>query len=92
VASSVVSMAIRQVRHLAEKPFDFLRLPVIIIISTFFLVPIRLLGFFRMAHASGWGTRDGACAGGTAGSDTDLASLTSSDKPVTRGSASDLDV
>ena len=66
VISSVVSMAIRQMRHLAEKPSDFLRLPVFIIVSTFFLMPIRLLGFFRMAHASGWGTRAGAYAGGGA--------------------------
>ncbi|AYF98984.1 glycosyltransferase [Protaetiibacter intestinalis] len=64
VASSVLSMAIRQLRHLSERPGDFLRLPVFIIVSTFFLMPIRLLGFFRMAHASGWGTRAGAYAGG----------------------------
>jgi cellulose synthase/poly-beta-1,6-N-acetylglucosamine synthase-like glycosyltransferase len=64
VVSSVLSMAIRQLRHLAEKPSDFFRLPIFIIVSTFFLMPIRLLGFFRMAHASGWGTRAGAYAGG----------------------------
>ncbi|HMF61570.1 MAG TPA: glycosyltransferase, partial [Vicinamibacterales bacterium] len=65
VVSSVLSMAIRQVRHLAEKPSDFFRLPAFIIVSTLFLMPIRLLGFFRMAHASGWGTRAGAYAGGS---------------------------
>ena len=64
VLSSVISMAIRQIRHLAEKPSDFFRLPVFILVSTFFLMPIRLIGFFRMAHASGWGTRVGAYAGG----------------------------
>ncbi|QJA00160.1 glycosyltransferase [Leifsonia sp. PS1209] len=64
VASSVISMSIRQIRHLSEKPSDFFRLPVFIIVSTFFLMPIRLLGFFRMAHASGWGTRAGAYNGG----------------------------
>jgi hyaluronan synthase len=57
-------MSIRQIRHLSEKPSDFFRLPVFIIVSTFFLMPIRLIGFFRMAHASGWGTRAGAYAGG----------------------------
>lgn len=67
VVSSVLSMAIRQLRHLSEKPSDFLRLPAFIIVSTFFLMPIRLIGFFRMAHASGWGTRAGAYAGGDAG-------------------------
>lgn len=66
VVSSVVSMAIRQLRHLSEKPGDFLRLPVFIIVSTMFLMPIRLIGFFRMGHASGWGTRAGAYAGGDA--------------------------
>ncbi|MCU1440474.1 MAG: glycosyl transferase family 2 [Rhodoglobus sp.] len=64
VISSVLSMAIRQVRHLGEKPSDFFRLPAFIIVSTFFLMPIRLIGFFRMGHASGWGTRAGAYAGG----------------------------
>lgn len=64
IVSSVLSMAIRQVRHLAEKPSDFLRLPVFIIVSTFFLMPIRLLGFLRMAHVAGWGTRAGAYQAG----------------------------
>jgi len=66
LVSSVLSMAIRQIRHLSEKPSDFFRLPVFIIVSTAFLMPIRLLGFFRMGHASGWGTRAGAYAGGAA--------------------------
>lgn len=64
VVSSVLSMAIRQVRHLSEKPTDFFRLPVFIVVSTAFLMPIRLIGFFKMGHASGWGTRAGAYAGG----------------------------
>jgi hyaluronan synthase len=63
IASTVVSMAIRQMRHLSEKPSDFFRLPLFIIVSTFFLMPIRIIGFFRMAHASGWGTRAGAYGG-----------------------------
>ncbi len=63
VASSVLSMAIRQLRHLAEKPSDFFRLPIFIIVSTIFLMPVRLLGFFRLGHVSGWGTRAGAYAG-----------------------------
>lgn len=67
VVSSVLSMAVRQIRHLQEVPSDFFRLPVFILVSTFFLMPVRLLGFFRMAHASGWGTRAGAYAGGDPG-------------------------
>lgn len=66
VISSVLSMAIRQIRHLSEKPSDFFRLPVFIIVSTAFLMPVRLIGFFRMGHASGWGTRAGAYGGGAA--------------------------
>ena len=72
VVSSVLSMAIRQLRHLSEKPSDFLRLPVFIIVSTMFLMPIRLVGFFRMGHVAGWGTRAGAySAAGDAGAAPD---------------------
>ncbi len=64
IVSSVLSMSIRQIRHLQEKPSDFFRLPVFIIVSTFFLMPIRIFGFLRMAHVAGWGTRSGAYVGG----------------------------
>lgn len=60
LVSSTFSMWVRQARHLAEKPSDLWRMPVFIIVSTFFLQPIRLLGFLRMVHAAGWGTRAGA--------------------------------
>ena len=79
--SSVLSMAIRQIRHLAEKPSDFFRLPIFIIVSTTFLMPIRLIGFFRMGHASGWGTRAGAYAGGAA-NDEVMSGLALSDEPL----------
>jgi hypothetical protein len=65
VASSLFSIGIRQFRHLQEKPSDFLRLPIFILFSSLFLTPIRIIGFFRMAHVAGWGTRAGAY-GGTA--------------------------
>lgn len=64
VVSSVLNMAIRQIRHLSEKPSDFFRLPVFIMVSTAFLMPVRLIGFFRTGHASGWGIRAGAYGGG----------------------------
>lgn len=79
VVSSVLSMAIRQLRHLSEKPSDFFRLPIFIIVSTMFLMPVRLIGFFRMGHASGWGTRAGAYGGG-ASHDTLVSSLTELDR------------
>ena len=55
-----------------------------IIVSTFFLMPIRLIGFFRMAHASGWGTRAGAYAGGPAeiSSDEEIAQHTQAEVRV----------
>ena len=81
VVSSVLSMAIRQIRHLSEKPFDFFRLPIFIIVSTAFLMPIRLIGFFRMGHASGWGTRAGAYGGGASNDDL-MDELTSADLPA----------
>jgi len=30
-------------------------------------MPVRLIGFFRLWHVSGWGTRAGAYAGGSSG-------------------------
>jgi len=63
VGMSTLSSAIRQSRHLARRPTDIFRLPAYIFISTFFLMPIRLVGFARMAHAGGWGTRSGGYSG-----------------------------
>jgi cellobiuronic acid synthase len=60
MTATVLSMSIRQFRHLRERPFDLFWMPVFIIISSLFLMPIRLLGFFRMAHAGAWGTRKDA--------------------------------
>jgi hyaluronan synthase len=65
VVLSSLSSAIRQSRHLRHRPDDVFRLPAFIFISTFFLMPIRLLGFVRMAHAGGWGTRAGGYRGET---------------------------
>jgi hyaluronan synthase len=63
VAMGALSSAIRQSRHLAQKPSDFFRLPAYLLLGTFFLTPIRLLGFVRMAQAGGWGTRAGGYSG-----------------------------
>jgi hyaluronan synthase len=60
VTASALSMSIRHYRHLQERPFDLFWMPVFVLISSLFLMPIRLLGFFRMAHAGSWGTRDNA--------------------------------
>jgi hyaluronan synthase len=63
LAMGALSSAIRQSRHLAQHPGDFFRLPAYLLLGTFFLTPIRLLGFVRMAQDSGWGTRDGGYSG-----------------------------
>ena len=67
VASSWVSMSLRQQRHLEQCPSDILYIPLYVIFSTFFLLPIRLYGFLRMAKPAGWGTRANAYAGGDGG-------------------------
>lgn len=63
VAASMASAGIRQSRHLRSRPSDFYRIPTYLLISTLMLMPIRMLGFVRMAHAAGWGTRAGGYAG-----------------------------
>jgi len=63
VTMSSLSSAVRQSRHLRHRPDDLFRLPAFIFISTFFLMPIRLLGFVRMAYGTGWGTRAGGYSG-----------------------------
>lgn len=57
VAGSSFSMWLRQYRHLREVPADIPWIPVYILFSSVFLMPIRIVGFFRMAHTAGWGTR-----------------------------------
>lgn len=72
VLASALSMSIRQFRHLRERPVDLLWMPVYVLISTLFLMPIRLLGFFRMAHAGSWGTRADAYSAGQVPSTEDV--------------------
>ena len=60
---TVVSLSIRFGRHFAYRPSDLLYLPAFMMINTFMLMPIRVLGFFRMAHNAGWGTRAGGFQG-----------------------------
>ncbi len=67
LASSWVSMSLRQQRHLEQCPGDIFLIPVYVIFSTLFLLPIRLYGFLRMAKPAGWGTRANAFAGGDSG-------------------------
>ena len=57
VLTSTLAMCLRQARHLAEVPVDLFWMPVYILFSTLFLMPIRLYGFIRLGHVGGWGTR-----------------------------------
>ncbi|MFE7095965.1 glycosyltransferase family 2 protein [Streptomyces erythrochromogenes] len=63
---SILSMAVRFGRHFAYRPQDMFFLPVFMLINTFLLLPVRLLGFFRMAHNASWGTRADSFAGESA--------------------------
>lgn len=60
VVAVLCSAGIRQARHLRHQPADFLRFPFYLLLATFLLMPIRLLGFVRMGHQAAWGTRAGA--------------------------------
>lgn len=63
IVGSTLSMWLRQWRHLAEQPRDLPWMPLYILFSSLFLMPIRIIGFLRMAHCAGWGTRTDAYQG-----------------------------
>lgn len=60
---TTASLSVRFGRHFAYRPADLLHLPTFMLINTFLLIPIRVLGFFAMAHNAAWGTRRGGFAG-----------------------------
>lgn len=64
IVGSAISMWLRQARHLEREPRDWLWMPVYILFSSLFLMPVRLCGFVRMAHAANWGTRRNAFRAG----------------------------
>ena len=55
-AGMVVSIGLRQIPHFRRVPRDAWRLPVFVLVLTFFMVPIRLAAFATMLH-QGWGSR-----------------------------------
>ena len=63
IVLSALSLGVRFGRHFAHRPQDTLFLPVFMLINTLLLLPVRLVGFFRMAHNAGWGTRADSFAG-----------------------------
>ncbi|MGX7680575.1 glycosyltransferase [Jatrophihabitans sp. DSM 45814] len=57
ILTSALAMCLRQARHIGEVPIDFFWMPFYILFSTLVLMPIRIYGFFRLAHVGSWGTR-----------------------------------
>ncbi|MDO9380876.1 MAG: glycosyltransferase family 2 protein [Nocardioidaceae bacterium] len=57
IVMSTLSMALRQLRHIEERPVDLLLMPLYILFSSLFLMPLRMYGFLRLGHVGGWGTR-----------------------------------
>ncbi|CAN5360917.1 hyaluronan synthase HasA [soil metagenome] len=62
IVLSTLSMTLRQLRHIEEHPSDLWFMPLYIVFSTIFLMPLRMLGFLRLGHVGGWGTRADAYA------------------------------
>ena len=60
VLMSTLSMTLRQLRHVEEQPSDLLWMPLYILFSTLFLMPLRAYGFLRLGHIGSWGTRSDA--------------------------------
>jgi cellobiuronic acid synthase len=63
LSMTVLSFAIRFGRHFSHRPRDMVYLPVFMLINVFALMPIRVVGFLRMGHNAGWGTRSNAYRG-----------------------------
>ena len=62
-AMTTMGLGIRFGRHFGYRPNDIVYLPIFMLINTFILIPVRVLGFFRLAHNASWGTRDGGFDG-----------------------------
>jgi hyaluronan synthase len=63
ILMTLLSLAVRFGYHFAYRPGDLAYLPAFMLINTFMLMPVRVVGFFRMAHNSSWGTRSNGFAG-----------------------------
>jgi hyaluronan synthase len=63
LSMTLLSVAIRFGRHFSSRPRDLVYLPVLMLINVLVLMPIRALGFVRMGHNAGWGTRANAFDG-----------------------------
>lgn len=66
ILGAAVSVGIRQLYAMRLQPIDILYLPVFVVIMTFIMVPVRVIGLARCADDLGWGTRKAAYKGGDA--------------------------
>jgi hyaluronan synthase len=57
----LTSIGLRQIPHFRRVPRDIYRLPVFVLVLTFFMAPIRLVAFATMLH-QGWGSRSSTLA------------------------------
>lgn len=80
ILMSTLSMTLRQLRHIEDRPSDLLWMPLYILFSTVFLMPLRAYGFLRLGHVGSWGTRSDAYT-----ADQEEASTSSGPAPTTSG-------
>lgn len=67
VFGAIISLGLRQLPHLINKPADFIFLPVFILLVTFVLSVLRIVGFAVMAEDHSWGTRTSGYKGNGTG-------------------------
>jgi hyaluronan synthase len=60
---SYVSYAIRQLHVIGGRPSHLLFIPAYILLLSFIMAPIRMIGFSKLADDLGWGTRKSAYSG-----------------------------
>lgn len=60
---AAVSVGIRQLYVMRFQLSSLLYLPLFVVIMTFIMVPVRIIGLARCADDLGWGTRKAAYAG-----------------------------
>jgi hyaluronan synthase len=57
IGGAWLSLGLRYLRRIADQPMDFFYLLPYLLILTFLMTPIRILGFAKLADDLGWGTR-----------------------------------
>jgi hyaluronan synthase len=60
---SIISLFIRQVWLYTKDKKQIIYLPIILMMVSVFMIPIRIVGFFSCGFPQGWGTRKSAIKG-----------------------------